>query len=222
MPKTRPEATDPWTARLPKALVLRFWFMNTIELPKLLEFLISKKAHDFEGSVIDDYLASTRLSEDALLPFIHFREDTYGRNLVYRTDEFEILVLTWLPGQHTAIHDHASQRCWMFIESGELCFKNYAIVPGSGGRLKPTGPVKTLAAGEKTYIDDDIGLHSIANASKKPAVSFHLYAAPIQECKIYNESRRRLESVQLNYLTEADWSADFTEVHSRLASRLDS
>ena len=99
--------------------------MKTTALPELLEFLLSKKACDFEGSDIDDYWASTHLAEDCLLPFIHFREDTYGRNLVYRGEHFEILALTWLPGQRTAIHDHSSQRSWMFIESGVLPFKHF-------------------------------------------------------------------------------------------------
>jgi len=38
--------------------------------------------------------------------FDHPVGDSYGRQLVYRGDHFEIMVMSWRPGDYSAIHDH--------------------------------------------------------------------------------------------------------------------
>ena len=58
------------------------------------------------------------------------------------------------------------------------------------------------ALGDLVYIDDGKGIHSIANASKKPAVSLHLYAGPVSRCRIYNEKVGLFEWVELSYFTD--------------------
>jgi len=40
--------------------------------------------------------------------FDHPVEDSYGRKLVYEADNFEIMVMSWLPGDFSAIHDHGA------------------------------------------------------------------------------------------------------------------
>ena len=178
--------------------------MKMTTLPDFLEFLNSQTKESLRGPAVDDYLRDHRFGEDDFLPFIYFREDTYGRNLVFKTDNSELLVLTWLPHHRTAIHDHSGQRCWMLVQAGALTFKTFHPVPHDVSKvdLKPMGPVETHCSGDAVYIDDGIGVHSIANASSKPAVSVHLYAGPIGKCRIYNESLRRFEQVELEYFTQ--------------------
>jgi len=190
--------------------------MNHLNLSDFLDFLAPLSAEDFTTDKVDTFLKKRTFVEDSFLPFIHFRDDTYGRNLVYRNECFELAVLTWLPGHRTPIHDHASQRCWMFIDSGELTFRNYEN-PGLGNHaLKPMGRAETRKQGTLIYIDDDLALHTISNASKKPAVSVHLYAGPISSCRIYNESTKRFETKSLSYLTEGIWSPEGELIESRL------
>ena len=180
--------------------------MNKISVSELLEFLTPLRKSDFRSHTVDRFLKENAFLEDAFLPFIHFRDDTYGRNLVYRNEYFELAVLTWLPGHRTPIHDHSNQRCWMMIESGELVFKNYETPSHAHSKLKPLGRAQTASAGTQLYIDDDIATHAITNSSKKPAVSIHLYAGPISTCRIYNEVTSRFENKTLRYLTEGIWS----------------
>ncbi|NBX81640.1 hypothetical protein EBQ90_00920 [bacterium] len=190
--------------------------MKSIGVSDFLDFLIPLKKSDFVSEKVDEFLKSRTFSEDAFLPFIHFRDDTYGRNLVYRNEFFELAVLTWLPQHRTPIHDHANQRCWMLVEAGELTFKNYHPPTSDSAGLRPLGKSEVLKKGSPIYIDDDLAVHAITNASKKPAVSVHLYAGPIKECRIYNELTKRFEKKTLSYLTEGVWSPEGELIESRL------
>ena len=192
--------------------------MKQIGISELLDFLTPLKAPDFKSDKVDKFLKIHSFLEDSFLSFIHFRDDKYGRNLVYRTEFFELAVLTWLPGHRTPIHDHASQRCWMMIESGELVFKNYETPSSPRAKLRTISEAQKVKAGTQLYIDDDIGIHAITNASQKPAVSIHLYAGPIEKCSIYNEVTKRFEVKTLSYLTEGVWSPSGDFIESRLVA----
>jgi len=178
--------------------------MQRATLPEFLSFLNSQTTADFQTEAVDFYLKNHQLSQQDFLPFIYFREETYGRNLVFRTDFYELLVLTWLPQQRTPIHDHGGQRCWMLIQSGKLLFKNFKPITLDNDTLEVCGPCQLHEAGDTVYIDDGIGVHSIANATNQPAISVHLYAAPVPRCRIYDEAAKCFQWVELDYFTSPE------------------
>ena len=178
--------------------------METASLPDFLDFLNGQTKQDFKTDTVDKYLSQYRIDQEQFLPFIYFREETYGRNLVFKTDLYELLVLTWLPQQRTPIHDHNAQRCWMLVQSGKLTFKNFKPIDPVSPKLEVVGSVELHQAGESVYIDDGIGIHAISNCTTKPAISVHLYAGPIPRCRIYNESARAFELVELEYFTSPE------------------
>ncbi|MFM8316296.1 MAG: cysteine dioxygenase [Deltaproteobacteria bacterium] len=194
--------------------------MKSISLNQFLDFLNQQTSTSFKTDIVDNFLKNHKIDHEEFLPYTFFREETYGRNLVAKNDFFELLVLTWLPEQRTPIHDHADQRCWMLMELGSLTFKNYepvgSIIDGKKYQLKPLGKAETIKAGNQPiYIDDGWGLHSIANASRKPAISVHLYAGPVPKCRIYNETLKSFETVELEYFTFSGntWNEDIQELH---------
>jgi len=194
--------------------------MKQTSLKEFLEFLNQQNSQTFKTDVVDKYLQTHHIDHEEFLPYTFFREETYGRNLIAKNDHFELLVLTWLPEQRTPIHDHASQRCWVMMGLGALTFKNYepvgSIIDGKKYSLKAMGRAEIIKAGSSTaYIDDGIALHSIANASRKPAISVHLYAGPVSQCRIYNESTKMFEWSELEYFTFSGntWNEPTQELH---------
>jgi cysteine dioxygenase len=179
-----------------------FSSMKSASLTQFLDVLGNLDAKGFKGNAIDSFMAEYFIPQEEFLPYIYFREDTYGRNLVAKNDFFELLVLTWLPNQRTKIHDHAGERCWMTVQLGELTMKNYHAPKNGSNELVSMGATETCKEGRAVYIDDGIGIHSITNCSRKPAVSVHLYAAPISRCKTYNESLKKFEYTELYYFTQ--------------------
>src|SRR5450759_1044790 len=72
-----------------------------------------------------EYLTEVQLRAEALVPYTFWSEKQYTRNLLYRDDNFEMLVLCWLPGQKTPIHTHNGQLGWMAVIQGEVAVHHY-------------------------------------------------------------------------------------------------
>lgn len=122
---------------------------------------------------------------------LQFCEDSYTRNLIGKDEHFELVALGWLGQQRTPIHDHAGQRCWMWVVHGSLKFQTYRHDENG---LHAIGEPQIIEAGGKLYIDDELGWHSIENCSHKPAVSLHLYARPISACQVFDEHSMTFET----------------------------
>ncbi|MGO9935744.1 MAG: hypothetical protein ACLPV8_28595, partial [Steroidobacteraceae bacterium] len=67
------------------------------KLRTLLGELESLGKH-IDGDAISEILARSYLEADDVTSFITPRPDTYSRRRVHRTEAFEVLVMTWLPG----------------------------------------------------------------------------------------------------------------------------
>jgi len=176
--------------------------MKKISLQDFIEHLDNLKAEGFQGDKIQSYLAHHHIDQDEFAPFIFFREETYGRNLVTRGKLYELLVMTWLPGQQTPIHEHEGSACWMTVQSGKLSLRHYKPLTTDPHQIVPNGPSETHVAGETFFIDDTAGIYSIINTSTKPAVSVHIYARPVEECRIYNENLGKFEWTEMTYFTD--------------------
>lgn len=114
---------------------------------------------------------------------------------------WELLLLTWLPNQRTPIHDHGGSRCWMVVQSGSLCLKNFKPAPQDDSPLVCVEGARDFHAGSADYIDDELGVHSITNRASEPAVSLHLYSPPVPHCRVYDEGSQRFHRVELSYYT---------------------
>ena len=98
---------------------------------------------------------------------IMFSEGGYKRNLIYRDEDFELLLLCWNKGSVTPIHHHPEKGCLMRLIQGELEETLYT----DNGEFK-----HIRNSGDISYIDDKIALHKII--ALKPSISLHLYSPP--------------------------------------------
>ncbi|MEM9135952.1 MAG: cysteine dioxygenase family protein, partial [Cyanobacteria bacterium P01_F01_bin.42] len=60
---------------------------------------------------IKTLVEEANITADELMPWAtldHPLEDSYGRRLVFNSGRFEIMVMSWVPGDFSAIHDHGS------------------------------------------------------------------------------------------------------------------
>lgn len=151
------------------------------------------------GKDIAALLAAYAANEASWRPYVTFRDDTYSRNLIWRTPTFELLLLGWNRNQESPIHDHAGQDCWMAVLEGELEEVHYE----DRGHAEPTalspGRVKAFAAGGVAYISDDIALHLIRPKTGTRGVSLHLYARPIESCRTFCPETGRTTDVDIAY-----------------------
>lgn len=128
-----------------------------------------------------------------------FDPQRYTRNLLHRSAHYELLLLCWEKGQASPIHDHAGQDCWMAVLEGELEEQHYEAP--QAGVLAPLrrGRSARLNPGQVAFIQDGIALHLIRPIGAGRGVSLHLYAKPIDTCRIYEPTTGRPSLVELGY-----------------------
>jgi predicted metal-dependent enzyme (double-stranded beta helix superfamily) len=104
-------------------------------------------------------------------PRVQFEADErwYGR--LECGDEYEVWLLTWLPGQQTGFHDHGDSCGAFTVASGSLT-EQAAVCgrPETRSRRLRTGAVRSFGT---RYV------HDVRNDAIEPAVSIHAYSPPL-------------------------------------------
>lgn len=133
------------------------------------------------GDAITEILARSNLQIGDVATFVTPKHDTYSRRRVARTDSYEVLVMTWLPGQGSGAHDHAGSVSAFKILRGTAHETRYALATDS--LVDPTG-TRELHEGE-VGLDPGEVIHAVRNddSCKEPLVSIHVYSPPIPELR---------------------------------------
>ena len=157
-----------------------------ISLEGFVAALCAIPPEEFAADRVLEAVRANRVAPQELEEFLLWRPDRYTRNLVYRNDLFQVLVMCWNIGQASPVHDHAGQRCWMSMEEGRLEISNYSYKRGEVLEY-----LNTEIAGEPPdaiHVDQCNSIHQISNRCSwcQPAVSLHVYSLPFGSCYIYD------------------------------------
>lgn len=115
-------------------------------------------------------------------PFVSVSEGTYTRRRIVRREGYELLVLTWAPGQSSGPHDHAGSLCGLQVVRGTL--REQFFADGPDGRCVRTSE-HTESGGAMT-IDPGVAIHSLSNPAQEGGellVTVHVYAPPLAELR---------------------------------------
>jgi uncharacterized NAD(P)/FAD-binding protein YdhS len=141
---------------------------------------------DAHNAVVDEataqrLLTQTKLSDCEIVRYVEPRSGSYARRAVVRREKYELLVLTWMPGQGSVAHDHSGSLCGLKVVQGSLTEQLYES--GPDGQVRPAAACQ-LSAGETT-VDPGGVVHSLANsaASGQMLVTLHLYSPPLPEVR---------------------------------------
>jgi cysteine dioxygenase len=138
-----------------------------------------------------------KIEAQELEPYTTWSDQCYTRNCLARTKEYELILLCWDIGSKTPIHGHGGEDCWVYQVQGtvkEIRFEQNV------GLLKVTDEM-VLTPGKLTYMNDIMGYHSIENISNQRAMTLHIYASPIDTCKVYNDEEDCFEIKEMSYHT---------------------
>lgn len=127
---------------------------------------------------LDPAIAAALLEETSIDPldlcdwhdFEHPIRDSYGRKLVKRGPNFELMVMSWMPGDHSAIHDHGIAE-WGAVQyfgpADHVMFKEQNGVLNIDKRM--TMRLRSVCEVDRSLI------HLMGNPSDLPFISLHLY-----------------------------------------------
>jgi cysteine dioxygenase len=170
---------------------------NPVHLSAFIEALESVSAN---GARYHEVMSRIGFGIEEVEKYCHFDPDQYTRNLIVRTDAFELIILCWEPGQTTPIHDHGSSDGWVHCLQGQIEEVRFQCFPSNDGSHRvERGDVLRAKPGNTTYINDDIAWHTVANPTLERVVSLNLYSDPIDSCRYFDPGSRTIKTRQMTY-----------------------
>ena len=128
-------------------------------------------------------LESMPLNLEALKEHIVYTEDDgYQRNIIKKTEHYEMVAITWRAGQTTPIHDHKGSDCAFLIVEGTSTETIYEL--NDDNRAVPSH-VRHYAPGEVCAADEP-DIHRISNDTDGDLINLHVYTPPLSGFGIYD------------------------------------
>lgn len=148
-------------------------------------------------------LQETLKREGIALPddFLRPRPDTYARRLLHRdpAGRYTAVVMTWGPGQGTALHDHAGMWCVECVVEGEMEVQQYDLVEQNGNHYRFAAQECIEAVkGSAGCLIPPFEYHTLANRrADRPSITLHIYGGEMDHCHVFEPegdgSYRRVE-----------------------------
>lgn len=168
--------------------------MTQMPLPELVDAVrdLLPRGRDRVQSALEGL--SVRPS--SLQPYLFFRRNAYTRNLVFRDDAFELVVLCWDGGTRSPVHGHADQECFFLVQQGSFRIDNFALLEGGRApglaHLEHEGTILNVGARMVDHRSSSSDIHRVSlMPGISRAVSVHVYARPIDRFLVYDVPGRR-------------------------------
>jgi len=162
-------------------------------------------ARDFDTTAAPlAFLQQHAVDPESLAPYLFWDAQHYTRNLIDKTDLYELLAICWEVGMKSSIHNHKDQHCWMAAPVGRLSVHNYRVleqdVAGHRCSIEETDVVE-ITADNPVAVDPLNPVHDVRNTREfgQRAVSLHLYSRPFDSCVVYSVEQHSCGEIPLHY-----------------------
>lgn len=143
---------------------------------------------DAHSGVLDELtvrglLTKANLDPAEVAPYIEERADAYARRCVIRRENYELLVLTWLPSQGSVAHDHSGSLCGLKVVQGTLTEQLFE--EAADGCVRKT--ISSRVDAGQVIVDPGVVIHALTNdgATNELLVTVHVYSPPLPEVRRY-------------------------------------
>ncbi len=140
---------------------------------------------------IDQLLQHVVVDEADIERYVHFSPTSYQRSIILKNANCEVLLLGWLPGQRSKIHNHKGSCCGLKVIRGcatETWFKhaeNQMIFPVSSRELQQN----------RTALGEDTDIHQISNLTNASSlISLHIYSPSINQMSVFSLESKKVEN----------------------------
>ncbi|MDR3749638.1 MAG: cysteine dioxygenase family protein [Acidobacteriota bacterium] len=176
-----------------------------VPIEKLVRGLRKLSEDDFIGiSGTLRYLTANPVDSESLQPYLFWNHQHYTRNLIDKTELYELLAICWEVGMGSSIHNHKDQNCWMAAPIGRLAVQNYRVISEDLAarrcNIVPTDLVEITSA-RPVAVDPLNPVHDVRNLREwnQRAVSLHVYSRPFNSCIVYSCEQGSCGEIGLNY-----------------------
>ena len=151
-------------------------------------------------------LAEIPVAELSLAPYLTWDRQHYTRNLIDKTDLYELVAVCWEVGQSSSVHNHRGQNCWMAAPVGKLRVENFHVefqdIETGKCRLLASNTVE-LSLTNPCAVDPREPVHRVINPreANQRAVTLHVYSRPFDTCMVYSPEQGTCGDIKLHYNT---------------------
>ncbi len=125
------------------------------------------------------------ISRERLLPLCRPPEegDPYGRKVLFRSEDLEVMLATWTSGAECLPHDHGFSSGTVWLAAGRFTERRFML----GDDLDEVGTMIIRQSGAFVHVTDD-DIHSMR--SLDAGISLHVYSPPVHAMKVYDKGSR--------------------------------
>ena len=178
-----------------------------LNIQEWVKGLAAIPAEDFSLEAVQNYIERHAVRPETIEKYCYFSKGSYTRNLIFKNDVFECMTVCWEVGQHSRVHNHRDQNCWMSVPVGRLRVQNYRVDhrdPARGTcKIVPTDAY-VMDATHPSYVNPLEPVHEVINSPEfsQRAVSIHVYSKPFDSCEVYQRDKGTYADVPLFYTSE--------------------
>jgi cysteine dioxygenase len=180
---------------------------KTVAVQTLVQGLRRLPASAFdETETVRRFLEETPVSAESLAPYLTWSRQHYTRNLIDRTDLYELMAICWEVGQISSVHNHRDQNCWMAAPIGRLRVENFHLVSQdlqTGHCDLQRSNTVEINISHACAVDPVDPVHRVVNPVEfnERAVSLHVYSRPFDTCVVYSPEQGTCGEIQLHFNT---------------------
>jgi len=157
---------------------------------------------EFTHAGILAFLRNHRIDPATLEPYLFYSRERYTRNLIHKTDLFELLAICWECGQNSAIHNHRDQCCWMATALGKVQVHNFRLIrkdPKTRFCELESSSHFLITPDSPQEVDPEEPIHQVVNPVSfgSRAVTLHIYSKPFDTCEVYDLKEKQYCDVAL-------------------------
>ncbi|PEP89775.1 cysteine dioxygenase [Bacillus toyonensis] len=132
--------------------------------------------HDYDTTNLIQAIQSLNITLHRLSPFITSPVNLdYGRNVIFKSEFVEIIVLNFPSKAKTFVHDHGISLGCILIVDGTLQNITYE---------NNSKRIEEFTEGNIFTVKKDT-VHKMYNATDSAAITFHVYSPPLKNIQIY-------------------------------------
>jgi cysteine dioxygenase len=157
--------------------------------------------------MVQRFLREHPVDPESLSPYLCWDRQHYTRNLIDKSDLYELVAICWEVGQASSIHNHRDQNCWMAAPIGTLMVQNYRVmaqdIEAGTCKIEPTDTLE-MNQTNPVAVDPQEPVHRVYNPAelKQRAVSLHVYSRPFDTCVVYSDQQSTCGVIKLHYTTQ--------------------
>lgn len=176
--------------------------VKTIEdLPKALQYIArqleSERAlnpADMRKIILEANVQAADIAPWA--DFDHPASDSYGRKLIYQGNHYEIMAMSWMPGDFSGIHDHGYTEWGAVQVFGAAEHATFRIEEGQMTTLSRF----QFETGDVVGVSHSL-IHQMGNPTDRPFLTLHVYGQPESienvtgDAKVYDLENNTIQRV---------------------------